>query len=463
MENLVVLNDFIWNYIMVALMVGSALWFTFRLRFVQFSMFPEMLRLMGKSSPAGTVSKRSVSSFEALMLSLASRVGVGNLAGVTLAITVGGPGSIFWMWVMALLNAATAFVEATLAQLYKVRSKGLFIGGPAYYIDRGLKSRWMAVAVVFLTVVTFSYTFCSVQSNTIAISVDKAFGIDRYISALLIGALMFAVVFGGVRRIVKITGVLVPVMALAYIFVAIYVIVSNIDRIPEVLSFVMDNAFGIRQIAGGSVGAAFMQGAKRGLFSNEAGMGAAPNAAATADVPHPVNQGLLQALGVFIDTILICSCTAFIILLSVADAPSGLTGIEMTQFALSSSTGLWAYQFIAVIVFFFGFSTCISNTYYGESNIKFLSDNRFIISGFRIVAVLLVMAGAVIPLEIIWSLADFFLIFIVFINLISLMGLGKYVFMLLDNYKTQRRNGVKKPVFNKKHIPELDRPEVECW
>lgn len=463
MENLTALNDFIWNYVMVPLMVGSALWFTCRLRLVQFAMFPEMLRLMGKASPSGNSGTRNVSAFEALMLSLASRVGVGNLAGVTLAITVGGPGAIFWMWVMALLNAATAFVEATLAQLYKVRSKGLFIGGPAYYIYKGLKSRWMSVSIVFLTVITFSYTFCSVQSNTIAISVDKAFGVDRYFSALLIGILMCAVVFGGVRRIVKITGVLVPVMALAYIFVAVYVIASNIEKIPEVLSLVMDNAFGIRSIAGGSVAAAFMQGAKRGLFSNEAGMGAAPNAAATADVPHPVNQGLLQAFGVFIDTILICSCTAFIILFSVADAPLGLTGIEMTQFALSGSIGGWAYQFIAVIVFFFGFSTCISNTYYGESNIKFLSDNRTVIAIFRIVAVLLVMAGAVAPLEFIWSMADFFLIFIVFINLISLMGLGKYVFILLDDYRVQKRQGKAEPVFKKKHIPELDRPEIECW
>lgn len=463
MEKLTAINNFIWNYVMVALMVGSALWFTLKMRFVQFSMFPEMFRLMKKSPSSGGPSSRSVSSFEALMLSLASRVGVGNLAGVTLAITVGGPGAIFWMWVMALLNAATAFVEATLAQLYKVKEKGLFIGGPAYYIYRGLKSRWMAVAVVFLTVITFSYTFCSVQSNTIAISVDKAFGIDPYVSALIIGALMVAVVFGGVRRIVKITGVLVPIMALAYILVAVYVIVVNIGRLPEVLSLVFDNAFGIRQIAGGSVAAAFMQGAKRGLFSNEAGMGAAPNAAATADVPHPVNQGLLQALGVFIDTILICSCTAFIILLSVADAPAGLTGIEMTQFALSSSTGYGAYQFIAVIVFFFGFSTCISNTYYGESNIKFLSDKPSVILIFRTISVLLVMAGAVVSLEFIWALADFFLIFIVFINLISLMGLGRHVFVLLDDYKKQRKQDKAEPVFRKEQIPELDKPEIECW
>ncbi len=463
MDKLAALNDFIWNYIMVALMLGSALWFTFRLRFVQFSMFPEMLRLMKNSAASGRKPARNVSSFEALMLSLASRVGVGNLAGVTLAITAGGPGAVFWMWVMALLNAATAFVEATLAQLYKTRENGLFTGGPAYYIYRGLKNRYMAVAVVFLTVVTFSYTFCSVQSNTIAISADKAFGIDPYVSALLVGGLMVAVVFGGVKRIVKITGILVPVMAVAYILMAVYVVAANIERLPEVLRLVVDDAFGIRQIAGGSVAAAFMQGAKRGLFSNEAGMGAAPNAAATADVAHPVNQGLLQALGVFIDTILICSCTAFIILLSASGAPEGLTGIEMTQYALSGSTGLWAYQFVAVIVFFFGFSTCISNTYYGESNVRFFSDNPAVLFVFRIVAVLLVMAGAVVPLDFIWTLADFFLIFIVIINLVSLLGLGRHVFALLNDYREQKRNGIPEPVFRKKDIPPLNVPDVECW
>lgn len=463
MDKLAALNDFIWNYIMVALMLGSALWFTFRLRFVQFSMFPEMLRLMKNSAASGRKPTRNVSSFEALMLSLASRVGVGNLAGVTLAITAGGPGAIFWMWVMALLNAATAFVEATLAQLYKTRENGFFTGGPAYYIYRGLKNRYMAFAVVFLTVVTFSYTFCSVQSNTIAISADKAFGIDPYVSALLVGGLMVAVVFGGVKRIVKITGILVPVMAVAYILMAVYVVAANIERLPEVLRLVVDDAFGIRQIAGGGVAAAFMQGAKRGLFSNEAGMGAAPNAAATADVAHPVNQGLLQALGVFIDTILICSCTAFIILLSASGAPEGLTGIEMTQYALSGSTGLWAYQFVAVIVFFFGFSTCISNTYYGESNVRFLSDNPAVLFVFRIVAVLLVMAGAVVPLDFIWTLADFFLIFIVIINLVSLLGLGRHVFALLNDYRGQKRNGIPEPVFRKKDIPPLNVPDVECW
>lgn len=463
MEIFHAVNDFIWNYIMVLLMLVCALWFTIKMRFVQVSMLGEMFRMLGTSTSVRGDRKRNISSFEAFMISLASRVGVGNLAGVTLAITVGGPGAIFWMWVMAVLNAATAFIEASLAQLYKSRSKDSYIGGPAYYINKGLKSRWLAIVMVVLTVVTFSFTFASVQSNTIAISAHEAFGLNHYITALIIGVLMFAVILGGVQRIAKVAGTIVPIMAISYILMSLFVVVTNFDRIPEVIASIVEHAFGIKQIVGGGIGAAFMIGTKRGLFSNEAGMGAAPNAAATADVPHPVNQGLIQALGVFIDTLIICSCTAFIILLSHEVAPEGVTGIALTQFALNNEVGFWAYYFISVIVFFFGFSTCISNTYYGESNIRFLSENKWLVNGFRLATVIFVMIGAVVPLDFIWALADFLLIFIVFINLISITKLGKYVYLLLDNYKKQKREGIKDPVFNKKQIPELDVPEVESW
>lgn len=460
---LTTLSDSIWNYIMVWLMVVCALWFSLKTRFVQFSMFGEMFRTIGRSTSVVGDRRRNISSFEAFIISLASRVGVGNLAGVALAITIGGPGAIFWMWVMAVLNAATAFVEATLAQLYKSRSKDAFIGGPAYYINKGLKNRPLAITVAILTVVTFSFTICSVQSNTIAISGYEAFGLSRYISALIIGVLLFAVIFGGVQRVAKVSGMIVPVMAVAYIFVVLYVIATNITLIPDVISTVVESAFGIKQVMGGSVAMAFMLGTKRGLFSNEAGMGSAPNAAATADVSHPVNQGLIQALGVFVDTLVICSCTAFIIFLSHESAPADMTGIALTQFSLSNEVGFWAYYFIAVIIFFFGFSTCISNAYYGESNVRFISNNKFVVNGFRIAMVLFVMIGSVVPLEFIWALADFLMIFIVFINLVSITKLGKDVYLLLSNYKRQKREGILNPVFRKKQIPELDVPEVECW
>ncbi|MEG1999368.1 MAG: amino acid carrier protein, partial [Bacteroidales bacterium] len=258
-----------------------------------------MLRIISKSTSVIGERRRNISSFEAFTISLASRVGVGNLAGVALAITIGGAGAIFWMWIMAIINAATAFIEATLAQLYKSRSKDAFIGGPAYYINKGLKNRTLAIIVVILTIITFSFTICSVQSNTIAISAYEAFGMSRYISALIIGALMFVVIFGGVQRVAKVSGMIVPVMAFAYIVIVLFVIVTNISRVPDIITTIVENAFGINQVIGGSVGMAFMLGSKRGLFSNEAGMGSAPNAAATADVSHPVNQGLIQSLGVF--------------------------------------------------------------------------------------------------------------------------------------------------------------------
>ncbi|MEG1643186.1 MAG: alanine/glycine:cation symporter family protein [Bacteroidales bacterium] len=460
---LTTLNDLIWNYIVVWLMVICALWFTIKTRFVQFSMFPEMLRIISKSTSVIGERRRNISSFEAFTISLASRVGVGNLAGVALAITIGGAGAIFWMWIMAIINAATAFIEATLAQLYKSRSKDAFIGGPAYYINKGLKNRTLAIIVVILTIITFSFTICSVQSNTIAISAYEAFGMSRYISALIIGALMFVVIFGGVQRVAKVSGMIVPVMAFAYIVIVLFVIVTNISRVPDIITTIVENAFGINQVIGGSVGMAFMLGSKRGLFSNEAGMGSAPNAAATADVSHPVNQGLIQSLGVFVDTLVICSCTAFIIFLSPESAPSGMTGITLTQFALSNEVGFWAYSFIAVIIFFFGFSTCISNAYYGESNIRFITENKLLVNIFRVAMVIFVMIGSIVPLEFIWALADFLMIFIVFINLVSITKLGKYVYLLLDNYRKQKKAGIGIPVFTKKQIPELDVPEVECW
>lgn len=442
-------------------MVVIALWFTIKTKAVQITMFPEMLRTL-----KGTTQKnenRTISSVEAFLISLASRVGVGNLAGVALAITTGGPGAIFWMWVMAILNAATSFVESTLAQLYKSRNGNFYIGGPAYYIYKGLKSKVWAVIVAILSVLTFSFIICSVQSNTIAISGYEAFGISPKWSAILIGVLMALTIFGGVGRVAKVSTMLVPLMAFAYILVVVSIVIANIDQIPSIIKLIIDNAFGIQQFVGGGVGMAIMMGVKRGLFSNEAGMGSAPNAAATADVKHPVNQGFVQAMGVFVDTLLICSCTAFLIFIGGANAPEHLDGIALTQYALSSKAGGWAYHFIAIIIFFFGFSTCISNSYYGEANIRFIKESNTLVTIFRAVMILVVMAGAVMPLEVVWALADFLMIFIVLINLISITKLGKYVYLLLDNYKAQRRKGIKTPVFKKKDIKELNKTEVECW
>lgn len=457
------ITNFIWNYIVIVVMLLCALWFGFRTGFVQITMFGEMFRTVKRSGSTVGDRKRNISSLEAFMISLASRVGVGNLAGVALAITMGGPGAVFWMWVMAVINSVSAFMESTLAQLYKSRRKESFIGGPAYYIQKGLHSRTLAVVAVVLNIFTFSFGTCSVQSNTMAISNSEAFGISPEITAVLIAVIMLFIVFGGIRRIAKFSSVIVPVMAAAYILVALYVVLVNITELPSVLVEIVKNAFGLEQIAGGSVGAAFMLGTKRGLFSNEAGMGSAPNAAATADVPHPVNQGLIQALGVFVDTLCICSCTAFIVMLSVSDTPDGITGIALTQYALSKEIGMWAYPFIALIIFVFGFSTCIGNAYYGEANMRFITNNGNVIDAFRILMVLVVVAGALVSLETVWVIMDFLMAFMVIVNLVAITAMGNKVYLLLKNYKTQRRQGVETPVFRKKDIKSLDVPEVECW
>lgn len=457
------ITDFIWNYIVIVVMLLCALWFGFRTRFVQITMLKEMFRAVKRSGTTVGDRKRNISSFEAFMISLASRVGVGNLAGVALAITVGGPGAVFWMWVMAIVNSVSAFMESTLAQLYKSRRKDSFIGGPAYYIQKGLHSRTLAVVAVVLNIFTFSFGTCSVQSNTMAISNFEAFGISPEITAVLIAVIMLFIVFGGIHRIAKFSSVIVPVMAAAYILVALFVVVVNIREVPTVLLEIVKNAFGIEQIAGGSVGAAFMLGTKRGLFSNEAGMGSAPNAAATADVPHPVNQGLIQTLGVFVDTLCICSCTAFIVMLSASDIPDGTTGIALTQYALSKEIGAWAYPFVALIIFIFGFSTCIGNAYYGEANMRFLTNNGNIIDLFRIVMVLVVVAGALVSLETVWVIMDFLMAFMVIVNLVAITAMGNKVYLLLKNYRMQRKQGIENPVFRKKEIPALDVRDVECW
>ena len=315
-------NDAVWGYVLIAALVSCGLWFTWRTRFVQFRMVGEMIRLLTdsaidtvetqvKENAAGERSKH-ISSFQAFAVSVATRVGTGNLAGVASAIAIGGPGAVFWMWVIALIGSATAFVESTLAQLFKQKHKDSFIGGPAYYIQRGLHQRWMAVLFAVLITCQFGLSNNSIQSNTICGAMQEAFGWPPIWVGSGLAVIALFIVFGGIQRIAQVCAVLVPVMAIGYIVLALVVIVMNIGLIPHVFKAIVLNAFGIQQMAGGGIGVAIMSGVKRGLFSNEAGEGSAPNVAATASVTHPVKQGLIQALGVFTDTLLVCSCTAFI-------------------------------------------------------------------------------------------------------------------------------------------------------
>lgn len=303
------INDLLWTYILIIMLLGCAIWFTIRTRFVQFHMLKEMIRLLGESTSKPQGNEHHVSSFQAFAISLASRVGTGNLAGVATAISIGGPGSVFWMWIIALLGASSAFVESTLAQLYKVRGKDSFIGGPAYYMKKGLKQPWMGIVFAILIIFTFAFSFNTVQSNTICAAFEQAFQVDNTIMGIILTSLTVLIIFGGIQRIAKVSSIIVPLMALGYILLAFTIVLLNITRLPEVIEIIIANAFGWEQALGGGIGIALIQGIKRGLFSNEAGMGSAPNVAATADVSHPVKQGLIQTLGVFTDTLIICTCT----------------------------------------------------------------------------------------------------------------------------------------------------------
>ena len=462
-ELITTINDVIWSYVLIVALVGCGVWFTWRTRFVQFRMVGEMLRLLTESAVDTAKGTKHISSFQAFAVSVATRVGTGNLAGVATAIAIGGPGAVFWMWIIALIGSATAFVESTLAQLYKQKHKDSFIGGPAYYIQKGLKQRWMAVLFAILITLQFGLSNNSIQANTICGAMQEAFGWSPLWVGIALAAMALLIVFGGIQRIASVSSILVPVMAVGYIILAVVIIAMNIQQIPEVFKVIVTNAFGIGQIAGGGIGAAMMNGVKRGLFSNEAGEGSAPNVAATATTTHPVKQGLIQALGVFTDTLLVCSCTAFIILISGLYQIPELNGIALTQSALQSEVGNVGPIFVAIAIFLFAFSSIIGNYYYGEANIRFITDNSSVMTIYRLCSGgLMVVFGAIASFELVWNIVDFFMAFLTACNLIAIVLLGRYAFQLLDDYRQQKKKGIKEPVFHRSQLPEIE-DEIECW
>lgn len=458
-----VTNDLLWTYIMIAALIACALYFTVRSGFVQFRMIGEMIRQLANSNERHHEQGKHISPFQAFAVSLASRVGTGNLAGVATAIAVGGPGAVFWMWVIALIGSANAFIESTLAQLYKRRTEDSFIGGPAYYILHGLKCRWMAVLFSVLTILTFGFAFNTVQSNTLCEAVENAFGISHVYIGIAITVMTLIIIFGGIQRIAKVSSVIVPIMALGYILLALTIVVLNISQLPAVLELIFKNAFGVEQVVGGGVGAALMQGIKRGLFSNEAGMGSAPNVAATASTSHPVKQGLIQSLGVFTDTLIICSCTAFIILMSGIELGGEMDGIRLTQEALTVQIGSAGRIFVAIAIFFFAFSSIIGNYYYGEANIKFISSSNKVLNIYRTLVCVMVMGGAIMSLQTVWSLADLTMGLMTLCNIAAIVLLGGQVFTLLKDYRKQKSEG-KDPVFRKSEIKEFaSNDAIESW
>lgn len=461
-------NDFLWTYVVITLLVICAVYFTIKTKGVQFRSLKEtwnLLKEKPKQSSAETDSttnqkKKSVNSFQAFAISLSSRVGTGNLAGVASAIFVGGPGAVFWMWVMALLGAATAFVESTLAQLYKKKGKDAFYGGPAYYMQNGLKKKWMGILFAVLITITFGMANQTVQSNTLCDALADSMGIGKIVVGVALTIMTLIIIFGGVQRIAKFSSIVVPFMAVGYILLALYIMAINITHIPEMIGLIIDNAFGLKQMGGGVIGIAIMEGVKRGLFSNEAGEGSAPNAAATADISHPVKQGLLQAVGVFADTLVICTCTAFMILLS-GLYDGELDGILLTKAAIVSEIGVSGGWFLTAAIFLFAYSTIIANYFYGETNIRFITQKKWAVNTFRIITGVTVMLGALVSLQTAWSMVDICMGLMTICNLIAILLLSGKAFKLLNNYLEQRKQG-KNPEFHRNMMPEIEK-DIECW
>jgi AGCS family alanine or glycine:cation symporter len=470
------LNTALWTWLMTPLLLGAGIYFTIRLKFLQIRGFPHMLHVMRRSTRAA---HGGISSFGAFTTSLAARVGTGNIAGVATALVVGGPGAVFWMWVVAFIGMCTAMIEATLAQVYKHRDEDepvLFRGGPAYYMQRGLGSRAMGVAFSIALIVAFGLVFSAVQANSIALAVDEAWGVPTGVTGGLVLIAAAAVIFGGIRRIATVAEFVVPIMAAAYLAVGLLVVATNLSAVPDALLLIVQSAFGFGEVAGGAIGYSIAQalqnGARRGLFSNEAGQGSAPNAAATADVDHPAVQGYVQSLGVFVDTIIVCTTTALIILLSgvysggfVDGVYAGdALGVELTQNALDDSVGSWGSPFIAVALVFFAFTSILANYYYGETSLLFINkgDHRAL-TPFRLIVLGMIMFGALVNASLIWDMADVAMGFMALLNLVAILLLSRKAFAVIDDYELQRQGGVE-PMFTRGRIPEITEGiEPDVW
>ena len=458
------INNFLYTYPLLILLVGTGIWFSLRTRFVQVRFLREALRVLGEKAEEED-GKKQVSSFQALMISTASRVGTGNIAGIATAIAAGGAGAVFWMWLMAVIGGASAFVESTLAQVYKTKDGKDFRGGPSYYMERALGKRWLGVLFSVLLIICFAYGFNGLQSFNMSSSLEYYIpGYSYTVYPVLVGAVLAAatglVIFGGVHRIGFITSVIVPIMAGGYLLMGLFTVITRITELPHVFSMIFSQAFDLQAFAGGMAGSAVVTGIKRGLFSNEAGMGSAPNAAASAAVSHPAKQGLVQVISVFIDTLLICSATAMMLLLSGVEGVSGkLDGIPFVQQAISANVGNWGIHFITLSIFAFAFSSLVGNYYYAESNILFIKNNKKLLLIFRITCLLAVFLGAQADFSMMWNIADITMGFMAAVNIIAILLLGNVAVKVLKDYEKQRKEG-KNPVFKAK---DAGIENTECW
>ena len=458
------INTVLWSYVLIALLILSGLFYTIRTGFAQGRLLGDMVALItGKLSSLKDGEKKvagQVTGFQAFCIAVASHVGTGNLAGVAIAVVVGGPGALFWMWIIALLGGATSLIENTLAQTYKVKEGNGFRGGPSYYMEKALGQKTLGYIFSVIVIVTFAFVFNTVQANTIAQAFETSFNMSSTIAGIILAGLTALIIFGGLNRIANVVGYMVPIMAIGYVVVALYVLVVNIVHIPGLFMSIIEAAFGLKQAVGGAIGVAMLQGIKRGLYSNEAGMGSAPNAAATSNVSHPLKQGLLQAFGVFVDTILICSATGFIVLLYPEYNTIGEKGIKLTQLALSHSVGNWGAGFITLCIFLFAFSSLVGNYYYGEANLEFLTKSKTSMLVFRVLTVACVYLGSVASLGLVWDIADVSMGIMALMNIVVIAILSPKAVAIIKDYIKQRKEG-KNPVFRAKDIPGLE--NTECW
>ena len=455
-------SDSIYTYILIPLLLAIGIYYTVKIRAGQITNIGHANKLI--TAPAKN--KDSISPFKAFTISAASHIGTGNIVGVAAAISTGGPGAVFWMWITALIGGASSFVENTLGQVFKEKNPdGTFKGGPAYYIRKALNKPKLAIVFSVVISIVYGINFNAMQANTIAAGFNSSFGVNKKIIALILIILAGIIIFGGLQRIADVTSLIVPVMAIAYILVVLFIIIKNIKLVPHMFGIIFKSAFNLKAGFGGLFGTAILNGIRRGLFSNEAGMGAVPNASAVADVSHPAKQGLIQALGVYLDTILVCSATAFVVILGGEGIyNSSLQGLEITQAALANEVGNWANYFLSFCILMFAFSSIIGNYYYGENNVLNLNLGRNALRIYRILVLLAIILGCVGDFSVVWNLGDVFMGIMAVINLIVLIFLGKISVSVYNDYMKQLNEG-KDPVFNPKNIRELDPyiNEVTAW
>lgn len=463
------LNDLLWSKVLIVVLIGLGIWFTVGSRFVQFRYFGRMFGILGANQAFSKGQHGHLSSFQALILSVAGRVGGGNIAGVAVAITLGGPGAIFWMWVVGLIGMATSYFECTLAQAYKkAEPDGTYRGGPAYYISRGMGAKWKWLAALYsvLLLVTFGFGFSALQSYSVATSFKDAFGIPVIVTGIGMALVVGAIVFGGVKRIAQVAEVLVPIMAVGYLAIALVVLAMNFTQIPAVFELIFKSAFGLEPALGGGMGAAILMGVKRGLFSNEAGLGSAPNVAAVAYVPHPASQGIVQAFSVFIDTIILCSCTAFIVLLGSVYQPgmsAEIGGVALTQASLAGHVGEWGRIFVSIAMLLFGFTTIIYNYYLGENSLNYFCDNnRSLTIGYRLIVISLCGWGATTDLGTAFGFADVTMGFLALANLFALVMLFKPGLRLMRDYDEQIAQGIAEPAFDARRFADMN-IDQDAW